>query len=149
MKLTRIAAVMVVCGVSGVAYAADTMTREAVKAEKDRIEADYKAARDQCQPLKDNAQDICQAEAKAKRRIAEAELDAKNKGTAKAHYDLKVTRANAEFDVAKQKCHELQGDDKGACIEKAKAAETKAKADAKAERETAEARGERRPAKAG
>jgi hypothetical protein len=36
------------------------------KAEKDRIEADAKAAKDACKSMKDNAKDICEAEAKGK-----------------------------------------------------------------------------------
>jgi len=51
--------------------------REARKAEDQRIEAEYKAAREKCNSMKDNAKDICTAEAKGKQNVAKAELDAK------------------------------------------------------------------------
>ena len=43
-------------GTAGTAGAADAaMSKDAYKAEKDRIEADYKAAKAKCDALKDNA----------------------------------------------------------------------------------------------
>src|SRR5947209_8486476 len=49
--------------------------RQAKKADEDRIEADAKAAKAKCGPLKGNEKDICQAEAKAKEKVAKAELE--------------------------------------------------------------------------
>jgi hypothetical protein len=46
------------------AGAANAMTKEEHKAQNDKIEADYKAAKERCSTLKDNAQDICKVEAK-------------------------------------------------------------------------------------
>ena len=47
------------------------------KQEKDRIEADAKAAKEACKSMKDNAKDICEAEAKGKEKLAKKELDLK------------------------------------------------------------------------
>ena len=83
MKLTAIAAMVAALGAgsAGTAFAAeDLMTRDAYKAEKDRIETEYKAAKEACNKLSGNAEDVCKAEAKGKQRIAEADLDAKNTG---------------------------------------------------------------------
>jgi chromosome segregation ATPase len=136
MTARPIAAALVALGFAfgGSAFAQDRMTHEAYKAEKDRIQADYKAAKEACNKLSGNAEDVCKAQAKAEERIAIAELDAKNKGTAKARADARVVRAEAQYDVAKEKCDDLAGNAKDVCVKDAKAAEQKAKADARAER---------------
>jgi vacuolar-type H+-ATPase subunit H len=143
MTLKPIAAALFAAalGSTGVAYAAnDLMTREAFKAEKDRIEARYESAKQACSKFKGNAEDVCKAEAKAEQRIADAELDARNKGTPDAQEKARRVRAEAEYDVAKEKCDDLSGNAKDVCVKDAKAAETKAKAEAKANRRVAEAR---------
>jgi hypothetical protein len=136
MTARPIAAALVALGFAlcGSAFAQDRMTHEAYKAEKDRIQADYKAAKEACNQRSGNAEDVCKAQAKADERIAIAELDAKNKGTAKARADARVVRAEAQYDVAKEKCDDLAGNAKDVCVKDAKAAEQKAKADARAER---------------
>ena len=50
---------------AGAAGAADnkTMSRDAYKADKDKIEAQYKVDKDRCGSMSGNAKDICQAEA--------------------------------------------------------------------------------------
>src|SRR5215510_15345023 len=142
MTLKPIAAVIMALGIgtAGAAFAADRMSKEAYKAEKDRIEAEYKSARDACKKLTGNAQDVCQAQAKGNERIARAELDAKDKGTVKARYDARVARAEAEYSVAKEKCDDLSGNAKDVCFKDAKAAETKAKADPHAAQQVDDAR---------
>jgi hypothetical protein len=98
MKLTHIAALVAALGLGSVgsAFAAkDLMSRDAYKAEKDRIEAEYKASKEACNKLSGNAEDVCKAEAKAKQRIADADLDANNEGTPKARSDARVARAEA------------------------------------------------------
>ena len=105
MKLTHIAALVAALGLGSVgsAFAAkDLMARDAYKAEKDRIEAEYKASKEACNKLSGNAEDVCKAEAKAKQRIAEADLDAKNQGTAKARSDARVARAEGAYLVARR-----------------------------------------------
>jgi hypothetical protein len=145
MTLKAIAAVVAALGIgsAGAAYAAqDLMSKEAYKAEKDRIEAEYKAARQACNSLSGNAEDVCSAEAKGKQRVAEAELDVKNKGTPEAREKAQIVRAEAAYHVAREKCDDLSGNPKDVCMREAKAAETKAKAEAKADRRVAAARSE-------
>jgi hypothetical protein len=121
---------------AGTASAADNkgMTRDQYKADKDRIEAQYKADKDHCSSLKDNAKDVCEAEAKGKEKVAKAELEAEYKHTDKARYDARVAQADANYDVAKEKCDDMSGNQKDVCVKEAKAAHTKAKADAKVAR---------------
>jgi hypothetical protein len=118
---------------SATVFAEDKLDHAAVKAEKERIEAEYKADKARCDELSGNGKDVCIAQAKAKERIAKADLEAQAKGTAKAHYDAQVVRAEAEYDVAKEKCDDLAGNPKDVCEKEAKAIEQKAKADAKSE----------------
>ena len=121
---------------AGTASAADdkAMSRDQYKAEKDRIESQYKADKEHCGSLSGNAKDVCNAEAKGHEKVAKAELEARYKNTAKAHYDARVAQADADYDVAKEKCDDLSGNRKDVCVKEAKAAHTKAKADAKVAR---------------
>jgi hypothetical protein len=118
---------------AGAANAANTsgMSRDAYKADKDRIETQYKADKDHCSSMSGNAKDVCQAEAKGKEKVAKAELEANYKNTDKAHYDARVAQADADYNVAKEKCDDMAGNQKDVCVKQAKAAHTKAKADAK------------------
>ena len=118
---------------AGTAGAADskTMSRDAYKAEQDRIEAQYKSEKDRCGSMSDNAKDVCQAEVKGKEKVAKAELEAQYKNTDKARNDARVAKADADYDVAKEKCDNLSGNQKDVCVKEAKAAHTKAKANAK------------------
>jgi len=49
-------------------------------------------------------------------------------------------RAEAQYKVAREKCDDLSGNAKDVCVKEAKAAETKAKAEVKADRRVAETR---------
>ena len=118
----------------GTAHAADQMSKADYKAEKDRIAATYKTDKDACDKMSGNAKDVCVEEAKAKDKIAKAELDYKNSGNDKDRIKLEVAKAEANYAVAKEKCDDKTGNDKDVCVKEAKAAETKAKADAKMEK---------------
>ena len=133
MKLTQAlmaAAVAGTLGFSGMGYAA--LSKEQRKTENQRIEQDYKAAKERCDGLKGNAKDICMAEAKGAQKVAKAELEAQDKGTAKAQANVRVAKAEAEYAVAKEKCDDKKGNDREVCRKEAKAAESAAKAEAKA-----------------
>ena len=122
---------------AGAAHAANdatTMSRDQYKAEKDRIEAAYKSDKDACKSQTGNAKDVCEKEAKGKEKVAKADLEAQYKNTDKARYDARVAKADAAYDVSKEKCDDLKGNDKDVCVKEAKAAYTKSKADAKVAR---------------
>ena len=116
------------------------MTASEYSATKDRAAAEYKAAKAQCDGMKDNAKDICVAQAKAAEKKAKANAEAQYKNTDKARQDAIITAAKADYDVAKEKCDDKKGNDKDVCIKEAKAAETKAIADAKATQKVAAVR---------
>ena len=131
MKQTLIAfAVAAGCAFAGTAGAAGAaMTKEAYKAQMDKIEADYKAASDSCKALKANAQDICKAEAKGKEKIAKAELEASNAPSPSADQKLRMAKADATYEIAKERCDDLTGNAKDVCMEEAKGKEKVAKAE--------------------
>jgi hypothetical protein len=103
-------------------------------------DAQYKTEKDACASRSGNAKDICLAEAKGKEKVAKADAEAAYKNTPKEREEARVTRAEATYDVAKEKCDELSGNPKDVCVKEANAALVKAKADAKVDRVAAETR---------
>jgi len=111
------------------------MSKDEVKAEKDRIGSEYKAASVKCKDMKGNEKDICMAEAKGQQKVAKAELDAKQKDTPKTRYDVAVAKADMDYNVAKEKCDDMKGQEKKQCNKDAKAAHDSAKKQAKSDRD--------------
>ena len=136
-----IAAIVLSFGLGcGAALAGDLMSKDAYKAEKDRINAAYKADDAQrCKGLSGNAKDICHAETSARLKISLAELDVRNENTPKARENAMIVRADAIHAVDMQKCDDLAGQKKDLCKQEAKSMRDKAKADAKAEQKSASA----------
>ena len=125
-------AVAIVFGLGSSAFAADAMSKDAYKAEKDKIETQAKADKKACDGMKDNAKDVCQAEAKAKEKIAKAELDAKNKPGPKADEKVRLMKAEGAHEVAKEKCEDQKGAAAiASCKKDEKVSYDKAKATAK------------------
>jgi len=116
------------------------MSSSDYSAAKNRAAADYKAAKARCDALSGNPKDVCVAEAKAAEKKSKADAAAQYKNTDKARRDAKIDTAEADYDVAKAKCGARTGNDKDVCIKEAKAAEVKAKADAKATQKIASVR---------
>lgn len=115
-----------------VATQASAMTRDEYKAGKDRIEADYKMAKAQCDALKANAKDVCEKEAKGKENVAKAELEHNYKPSPAAARKVAEEKVKAEYEVAKEKCDDMKGDTKNACEKEAKAVEARGKAEVRA-----------------
>ena len=97
------------------------------KREKDRIEAEAKAAKAKCKDMKDNAKDVCQAEAKANEKIAKKELDYKKNPNDKNMRDLEKIKVEGAYEVAKEKCEDQKGAAIVSCKSEAKASYDKAK----------------------
>src|SRR5262245_41340347 len=124
---------------------AEEVPRAGYVAEHERIDAEYGVAKERCDRYAGNANEVCVAEARATRRIAKAEAEARYKATPKAWYDARAARAEAEFEIARERCGEHTGNAKDVCLTEARAAEARAKAAAKLTRQQAEARGDARP----
>ena len=121
------------------------MTKAEYSAAKDRADADYKAAEGQCANLAGNPKDVCKAEAKAAQTKTKASIEADYKNTDDARRDASIAAADADYDVAKQRCDAKTGNEKDVCVKEAKAAQTHVIADAKA---TDKARSARKDASA-
>jgi len=106
---------------------------------KTQAEEDYKSARSQCDSLASNAKDVCVAEAKSNRDKSIAQLDAARKPSPKAIEKMRISEAEADYDLAKTRCDSKTGNDKDVCVKQAKAQEVSAKADAKANRTSTDA----------
>lgn len=130
MKLQLISIAVALAFAAG-AQAQDTSKRQVKNADQDRIEAEYKAAKERCDTLQGNAKDVCQKEAKGQEKVAKAELDAKTKPSAANQRKAQEAKAEAEYDVAKERCEDQKGNDKDVCQKDAKAKFERARADIK------------------
>lgn len=102
------------------------MTSAEQKTEKTRIEAEHKAASDQCKPMKGNAKDVCNKQADGQKKIAMADVKHRAEPTEGHRHDLAKAKADAEYDVAKEKCDDATGNTKDVCQKEAKATHVKA-----------------------
>jgi hypothetical protein len=117
------------------------MSKSEYKAGNERIAGEYKSAKDACKSLSGNANDICMKEAEAKATIANAGLKAAYQPSAKNRYKAGVSKAQAEYAVAKARCDDKAGNVKDVCVKEAQAAEVAGIADAKARMEISDANG--------
>ena len=115
-----------------VASGAQALTKDEYNVAKEKIEADYKVAKAQCDTLKDNAKDVCEKEAKGHENVAKAELEQQYKPSPAHARNVAEEKVKANYEVAKEKCDDLKSDAKSACEKQAKANEAKGKADIKA-----------------
>lgn len=113
------------------ASASMAMTSAEHSTAKERISAEYKANKAQCDAMSGNAKDVCVKQAKGTENVAKAELEAQYKPSDKAHYNARKAKADADYDVAKEKCDDHSGNAKDVCQKDAKAAHVKAVEDAK------------------
>ena len=120
------------CAAFGASSAfAATMTRAEYGSTKDRVSADYKADKSACATMSGNQKDICQEQAKGKEKVARAELEYNYTGKMSDSNKIAVVKADATYAVAKEMCDDKAGNVKDVCVAEAKAAHTKALADAK------------------
>ena len=129
------------------AGSAAAVTKDEYRATTDRISAEYKAAKAKCNALSGQPKDLCVAEANAAQKRAKARAAADYENTAKARENAVIADAEATYMVAKEQCATKTGNDKDVCVKAAKAAETKAKADAKAARQTTVAKADAKDTK--
>lgn len=134
-----VAAAAITLAFSAGAMAAQGISKDEYKAGEKRISAEYKSARAACDSLSANAKDVCIAEAKGNQKVAKAELEASRRPNDKTRRAVRVAKAEAGYAVAREKCNDKAGADKTACVDEAKAAESRDKADARVQRETSEA----------
>lgn len=127
----------------GLAFSTATMAQNMSKSDynaiKDKISAEYKSSKANCDSFSGNPKDICVAEVKGRKQIAKAELEANYKPSPKTRYKLRVAKAEADYAVANERCDDLDGNAEDVCVKEAKAVATAAKADAKMQMKTTDA----------
>ena len=116
------------------------MTKDNYTMAKTDAAAQYKIDKDACSSLSGNAKDICVAEAKGKDNVAKAEAEAAYANTPKARENARIAHAQANYDVAIEKCDDLAGNRKDVCVKEAKAELVKGKANAKVDRVVSDTR---------
>ena len=113
------------CAASTLALA-QPMSKAEYDAAKERIEMNYKKAKNTCDALKDNTKDVCQEEAKGQEKVEKAELDYQYKATSNNARKLAEVKADTAYDIAKEKCEDQAGDAEKVCKADAKAARERA-----------------------
>lgn len=136
LKATMAAVALLVC----VGSQAATMAKDEYTKAKQEIEGVFKSEKGACAPLASNAKDICMAEAKGHEKVSKAELEYKKSGAQSDMRKVADVKADSAYSVAKERCDDKAGNDKDVCMKEAKAAQTKAKADAKMNKDVGEAR---------
>jgi hypothetical protein len=111
---------------------------------RDAAETNFKNARAKCDSIAGNPHDLCVAEAKAARVQAEEEANAAYENTLAAYTRARERIADANYERDKTRCDGLTGNDKDVCVAQAKATLIAARADAKADKKSIEARNQAR-----
>jgi hypothetical protein len=117
---------------------ATPMSKDSYTMAKTNADAQYKVDKDACSTLSGNAKDICMAKAKGKDDIAKADAEAAYENTPKNRENARVAVAQANYNVAIEKCDDLAGNRKDVCVKEANAELVKGKADAKVDRVVAD-----------
>src|SRR5215218_4993627 len=156
---SMLVSVAVVCCLGAGAVAAGTpggMGKAGFEAAKAKIEAQAKADHKTCTRVKREIRDVCEAEAKGREKAEMAKLEARYKPSPDKTQDAKNAIAEANYDVAREKCDAMKGSAKKTCIKEAKAGREAAIRQARVEKVDSTggmfghgAAGERKPVKPG
>lgn len=118
------------------------INEEVYKLAKDDIEQHYAREKAACDSVTGNAKDICKAQATGAEKVAQARLKAQHSGK-QADKDAAVEAGiDARHKIAKERCDDLQGNQKDVCEKQAKAEHDKAITNLKARQEIKEIRDE-------
>lgn len=126
------------------AHGATPEAKQVFQQARDQAAADYKLARTRCDAVTGNPKEVCVLQAKAQRVRTEENARAKYEDTLDAYTRARMRIATADYDVDKERCASVTGNERDVCEAQAKAGLVNAQADAKAERKTIEARNEAR-----
>jgi len=94
----------------------------------DKIEADHKAAKQKCDALKD--EDVCEEQADVARAKAELAAVTRYDNTSANRQSAQRKLAEAEYELAEEKCDLMKGSQKDSCMSTAKSARSAALAKA-------------------
>ncbi|MGI4847579.1 MAG: hypothetical protein ACRYGK_05510 [Janthinobacterium lividum] len=142
MKKSVLMLLLCASGVSFQAAATDSAMKKDYDAANDRASADYQAARKACDGQGGNRKAICIEEAKAQQVRVKSDARAAYIDTPKARVNARKAVADADFDVAREKCKILSGNARDVCVTQAKSTHVATIADANADRKVTAARTE-------
>lgn len=120
MHRAALALALALSGGGAVAGADPAMSEDAYEAAQDRIETQAKSKRKACGPLKGHAKDVCQLQARGWEKAAKAQLEADYRPSPDAEKNAKFVRAEADYDVARQRCRPLKDAARERCLQQAK-----------------------------
>ncbi|MGV3572015.1 MAG: hypothetical protein ACO1PB_15570 [Ramlibacter sp.] len=132
-RLAWLAALL--CCAAGAQTANAPMSKEAYRAQQQRIEAEYDATQARCKPLDRTARNICNEKARGARDIAAAELQMQMKPTADNDEKVRMAKAEAVYAVTLESCKAMEGNAREVCRKDAKAVLAGARAEAKLQKE--------------
>ncbi len=105
------------------------ISKDELKIGKERVTTAYTADKVACKVLAGNARDICQEEAKGKATVARAELQYSYTEKPKDLTKVGEAKAKTTYEVAKERCDDMAGNDKAVCRKEARAVMVKALVD--------------------
>jgi osmotically-inducible protein OsmY len=105
----------------------------------DKIAADHKASKQKCDALKD--EDVCEEQADVARARAELAAVTKYDNTVDNRNAARRKLAEAEYELAEEKCDAMKGGDKDSCMNNAKSVRTAALAEVQGDRDARTATG--------
>ena len=129
---TRMTLIMAALATGSAVFAA-AMSPSEYSNEKAHLATVYQSEKATCGDFSGNQKDICQEKASGKDKVARAELEYQFTGKSADRTKLAAAKADADFALAKERCDDKAGNPKDVCRQEAKAAHTKALADAKLE----------------
>lgn len=106
------------------------MSRNEYNAMNGEIASRYSQGRIACKSLAGNARDVCMQEARGRKKIAQAELLQAYAPSPKHLFDVRMSRANADFALAKERCDDLSANARDLCRKEASRVFVSAKAEA-------------------
>jgi hypothetical protein len=115
----------------GGAAVAQAVSPADYRAARSRIDAEYKADVRACKAYTEQAREVCETAARGKQKVARAELDFNRSGSEADARKLAAVKAEVAYEIAEERCDLRQGKDRETCLQHAKAADAKAKAEAK------------------
>lgn len=131
------AALLAAAGIAALCWSATAgadMRKAEFRSQMLRIDNEFDDAKARCDSYGGNAHDICLAEARGNYQVAKAELEERKAPSTRTRYKVRVARAEANFDVAAEECDEGTSAAKDACVEEAREALARDKAEARKRR---------------
>lgn len=104
MRLAGLALALATTSAGSAAAVPPPLGEAAYQAARERIETQQKADRQACRGLRGNARDVCRVEARGRAQAARAELQAQYQPGPHTEQAAKDARADAEYDVARERC---------------------------------------------